>query len=145
METKRYSIGGRQYAMLVPPPTKSIPLANRVIKQIAEALPVLLAQVGEGMPVAELGAKFATALQSIDPLEMFNIFMDAVYNSHLVYCREHTQEIPISTKETFDRHFGEFRSDTYPVCIWVVWQTVQDFLSIAEALPPTVSDKKMKG
>ena len=131
--------------MLVPPPTKSIPLANRVIKQIAEAIPVLVQEVKEGSTAAEMGTKFAAALKSVDPLELFEIFMEAVYNSHLVYCKEHTQEIPISTREGFDRHFSECRKDVYPVCIWVVWQTVQDFLSIAEALPQKAPARRKVG
>lgn len=131
--------------MIVPPPTKSIPLANRVIKQVAEALPVMMQEVQKGSLAEEMGVKFAAALKSVDPLELYEIFMEAVYNSHLVYCQTHTQEIPISTKEDFDRHFGQCRKDVYPVCIWVVWQTVQDFLSIAEALPQKASAPKKVG
>jgi len=117
MEKRQTTINDRNYQLLVPPVRQSMPLCTQVAALLGPALGSLGGQADESG-----WGRFASSLQSVDPLKVDKLFMEAVKISHLCY-----ESKPISDELNFERHFGKHRADVYPVCIWALWECVQDF------------------
>lgn len=117
MEKREYVIETRTYTMLVPPVRQSMPLCNRAASLIAPVLGTLNLDVNSGGRSA-----FSSAMSSVDPVQLDKLMMDAVLAGKLECDRT-----PVSTPNDFERHFSSYRSDVYPVCLWVLWECVKDF------------------
>ena len=96
----------------------AMPICNRTAVLIGGAVSTLRLDT-----VKENGREsFSAALKSVDPLALDSLFMDAVGASKLV-CDNASVNAPMD----FEKHFSQFRGDVYPVCCWVLWETVKDF------------------
>ena len=129
MEKRSKTINGRQYQLLVPPVRQAMPLCTRVAALLGPALGSLGSQADKGG-----WERFATALQSVDPLKTDACFMDAIQMAHLCFNNQ-----SISDDINFERHFGQFRADVYPVCAWALWECVRDFFPQLTALTQEIT------
>jgi hypothetical protein len=134
VETRDKKIGETLYQIILPPPTACVPICNRTAVLLAPVLSGGLGASVEGVlsagSVAEkiknlLGPaliSMTSALSKADPDAANALMMDAIKTAHL--CADGKA---ISVPATFDQHFGEHRSDTYPIMVWVLWECVKDF------------------
>jgi len=119
MEKREYTYEGRLYQMLVPAVRQAMPLCNRVT--------VLLGPVVSTLKMDASGTSrgleaFGQAIKSIDPAVLDSLLMDAMKTAKLC-----CHGAPISDPIPFEKHFGEYRGDVYPICIWCLWECVKDF------------------
>jgi len=117
MERRDTVINDKMYSILLPTPRQVMPLCTKMAVLFGAVLPTLTKATDEG------GLdKFAEAIQKVDPMAIDAAFMEAVSISHLCCNNE-----PISTVINFDKHFSDFRNETYQVCAWTLWECVKDF------------------
>lgn len=117
MERRDNEVNGTLYSLLLPPVRQAMPLCTRTAALLGSVLGSLGERAGgEGM------AKFAAALQAVDPAKVDALLMDAVRAVHLS-----ANERPISGDLAFEQHFAERRGDVYPVSVWALWECVRDF------------------
>lgn len=117
METRDFEYGEKNYKILLPPVRQCMQLAN----QIAILLGGVVGTLGKDAKDGGMKA-FSEAIQGVDPQKLDEIFMVAVKRSKLSCGGE-----DVFTETGFERHFGQFRSNTYPVCGWCIWECVKDF------------------
>ena len=118
MEKRELTYNERLYKMLLPPVRQCMVLANRVICLLGLVAGTLKKDVADGGLQS-----FGAALQTIDPEKLDSLMMDAVAAGKLSCNGEN-----ISNGIYFEKHFGQFREDVYPVCFWAIWECVRDFL-----------------
>ena len=117
MEVREFNYNEKNYKMLLPRVRQCMQLSNRIAVLLGGVLGTLKKDSKDGGMEA-----FALALQGIDPEKVDAIFMDAVRESKLG-----CNGADLFNETGFERHFGQYRSDTYPVCAWCVWECVRDF------------------
>jgi len=117
MEKREKIINDRRYQLLVPPVRQAMPLCTRVAALLGPALGSLGGQADSGG-----WQNFTVALQTVDPVKTDACFMDAIKMTHLCFNNQ-----SVSDDINFERHFGQFRADVYPVCVWALWECVRDF------------------
>ena len=118
MQKREKTINGRQYQMLLPPVRQAMPLCTRVAALLGPALGSIGNEANK-----DGWNKFSVALQAVDPDKVDKLIMDSVTISHLCF-----ENKPISGEFDFNKHFDRYRSDTYQVCCWALWECVRDFL-----------------
>lgn len=124
IETRSTSIGDNQYGMMTPAPTVAMPLANRVALLLGPLLSTLSKEAdNKGWEV------FTSVLNGVDPDILQKLFMDSVKAGRLCVNNK-----PIFEQIPFDQHFSDFKSDTYPACIWCMWECIRDFFPQLEGI-----------
>lgn len=117
METRDKTVNERNYVLLLPAVREAMPLCSRVAVLLGPILTTLGSESGDkGME------KFAVALRGIDPIKLDALLMQAVLISKLT-CESNS----ICSIIDFERHFSQYRNDTYQVIIWALWECVRDF------------------
>lgn len=121
---RKKEIGGKEYGIVLPPVRNCMLLANRVALLVGPLLPALKQESD-----SEGWAKLGGALQSVDPIKMDALFMDAVTQAKL--CCDNAS---VSSPVTFEQHFGQYRGDVYQVALWCLWECISDFFPQLEGL-----------
>lgn len=121
MEKREKIINQRRYQLILPQPTQAMDLCTRTMALLG---PLLGGVGGLFKDVKdESGWKsLAQSMQQLDPVKTNHLLMDAAFISLLYY-----SDTRISDEKTFNAHFGQFRADMYPVCVWALWESVRDF------------------
>lgn len=117
LEKREKTVGGMNYSILLPPPTRSMSLCSEAAVLFGPIIGGLSAQAASGG--WEL---FSILMRSVEPGALDRILMRAVMEGKLT-----VDGTPICDQTTFDLHFTEFRSNLYPVCFWALWESVKDF------------------
>jgi hypothetical protein len=117
LEKRTTTINERSYQLLLPAVRQAMPLCTKVAVLLGPVLATLGQQAGND-GLEKLGA----ALRDVDPAKADALFMEAVRVSHLCYNGQ-----PISDELDFEKHFDQYRGDTYQVCLWALWESVKDF------------------
>lgn len=117
MEKREKIINEKRYQLLLPSVRPAMDLCTRVATLVGPAI------VSLGGKADINGWKgFSESLQSVDPLKLDLLFMDAIKVSMLT-CDGKL----INNDNDFERHFLSNRSDVYVVCAWALWECVRDF------------------
>jgi hypothetical protein len=128
MERRDTTINGGQYNMLLPPVRQAMPLCTKTAVLLGPLLGSLGGEAGK-----EGWAKFAEALQAVDPAKADALLMEAVTAGHLSY-----EGRPISGPVDFEAHFAQRRGDVFPAMAWVLWECVRDFFPELGTFAPLV-------
>lgn len=134
-EKRILQLNDKTYAIILPAPTKCMPLCNKVATLLGPLLGCLKEQADKSG-----WQKFAAALANVDADVVQSLFMKAVEDAHL--CVEGQ---PISSQLAFDTHFDQYRSEVYHVCAWVLWECVRDFFPELGPLAQMAKEAAVKG
>jgi hypothetical protein len=129
LEKREKQIGEHTYSMLLPPPSKAMAICNEAAVLFGPVLGAMSRQTGENG-----WEMFTLMLQQMEPEKLDRILMRAIEASKLT-----VNGTPICSQIPFDQHFNDNRSDLYPVCFWVLWESIVDFFPQLAAFTQTAS------
>lgn len=113
---KRKEIGGRTYQFMIPPAMQGISICTRAGVLIGPLVTSLFNK-------KDVDSKsFVEAVSQADPDKLNALMMDAWRLSKL-----HCEGQPVSDNVGFEKHFSQYPADTYPVLLWILWETVTPF------------------
>jgi hypothetical protein len=130
VEKREIQIGARNYSILMPPPTKGMPIVSRASVTLAPIITGLTALQGGNIDV------LMVLLAKVDPNSFNDLLMLTVEATKLT-----VDGVPICTQVTFDKHFAGCREDIYPVCLWSLLEVIGPFFPMLAAFSQGVRQK----
>ena len=141
MLRRDYTINGRVYSILLPPPTQAMPLCARAAVLLGSLAPLFADIETLGDPnqpqqtrLAVILGRVQDVVSKVDPLALNQLAMDSAFVGHLSV----NGTTAISTPPDFDKHFDEYRGEAYQVLLWCLWECIKDFFPELGASTQTI-------